>query len=117
MSYLDFTKPFIVHCDASEKGLGAVLYPEIDGKMKLISYVSRILILAKTNYRVHSRKLEFLALNWSITEAFRDYLYYANEFTVYSDNNRLSYVMSTAQRNATGMRWFSELVSELVSRL
>ena len=34
MSYPDFTKPFIAHCDASEKGLVAVLYQEIDGKMK-----------------------------------------------------------------------------------
>ena len=27
--YPDFTKPFIAHCNASEKGLGAVLYREI----------------------------------------------------------------------------------------
>ena len=40
MSYPDFTNPFIVHCDASEKDLGAVLYQEIDGKMKVISYAS-----------------------------------------------------------------------------
>ena len=88
MSYPDFTKPFIVaHCDASEKGLVAVLYQEIDGKMKLISYASRTLTHAEKNYHLHSRKLEFLALKWSVTEKFWDYLYYVNEFTVYSDNN------------------------------
>ena len=43
MSYPDFTKPFIVYCDASEKGLGAVLYQEIHSKMKVISYASRTL--------------------------------------------------------------------------
>ena len=109
MSYTDFTKPFIVHCDASEKGLGAVLYQEIDDKMKLISYASQTLTPAETNYHLHSGKLEFLALKWSITETFLDYLYYANEFTVYSDNNPLSYVMNAAKLNATGMRWVSEL--------
>ena len=29
VSYPDFTKPFIAHCNASEKGLGTVLYQEI----------------------------------------------------------------------------------------
>ena len=109
MSCTDFAKPFIAHCDASEKGLGAVLYQEIDDKMKVISYASRTLTPAEKNYHLHSGKLEFLALKWSVTEKFRDYLYYANEFTVYSDNNPLSYVMSTAKLNATGMRWVSEL--------
>ena len=110
MSYPDFTKPFIVaHCDASEKGLGAVLYQEIDGKMKLISYASRTLTHAEKNYHLRSRKLEFLALKWSVTEKFWDYFYYVNEFTVYSDNNPQLYVMSTAKLNATGMRQVSVL--------
>ena len=37
MSYPDFTKPSIAQCNASEKGLGIVLYQEIDGQMKVIS--------------------------------------------------------------------------------
>ena len=78
MSYPYFTKPFVVHCDANEKSLGAVLYQEIDGKMKVISYASRTLTPAGKNYHLHSGKLEFLALKWSVTEKFRDYLYYAN---------------------------------------
>ena len=63
MSYSDFTKPFIVHCDASEKGLGAVLYQGTDGEMKTISYDSRTLTPAEKSYHLHSRKLEF----WELT--------------------------------------------------
>ena len=40
---------------------------------------------------------------------FRDYLYYSNDFVVYTDNNPLTYVLSTAKLNATGIRWVSEL--------
>ena len=48
-------------------------------------------------------------MKWVVTEKFRDYLYYAPGFTVYSDNNPLTYVLSTAKLNATGHRWVSEL--------
>ena len=47
MSYPYFTKPSIAHCDASEKGFGAVLYQEIDGKIKVISHASRTKHLKK----------------------------------------------------------------------
>ena len=77
--------------------------------MKVICYASRTLTSADRNYYLHSGKLEFLTWKWSVTEKFQDYLYYANEFTVYSDNNPLLYVTSTAKLNATGMRWVSEL--------
>ena len=42
---------------------------------------------AEKNYHLHAGKLEFLALKWAIPDKFRDYLYYAPSFTVYSDNN------------------------------
>ena len=57
----------------------------------------------------HSGKLEFLALKWAVCDEFRDILYHAPEFTVYTDNNPLTYIMSTAKLNATGHRWVSEL--------
>ena len=44
-----------------------------------------------------------------MTEKFRDYLYYSQSFTVYTDNNPLTYVLSTARLNATGHRWVAEL--------
>ncbi|CAB4023693.1 Hypothetical predicted protein [Paramuricea clavata] len=54
-------------------------------------------------------EIEFLALKWAITDHFRDYLYYAPEFTVYTDNNPLTYVLTSARLNATGLRWIGEL--------
>ena len=51
----------------------------------------------------------FLRSNGAITDQFRDYLYYAPEFTVFTDNNPLTYVLTSARLNATGLRWIGEL--------
>ena len=109
MAYPGYSQPFILHTDSSEKGLGAALYQRQDGKLRVIAYGSRTLTAARKNYHLHSSKLEFLALKWAITEQFRDYLYYAPHFTVYTDNNPLTYVLPSARLNATGHRWVAEL--------
>ena len=109
LAYPDFELPFVLHTDASDKGLGAVLYQRQNGKLRVIGYGSRTLNPAEKNYRMHSGKLEFLALKWAVCEKFRDYLYYAPHFTIYTDNNPLTYVMSTAKLNAVGFRWVGEL--------
>lgn len=109
LGFPDFSQPFILHTDASGQGLGAVLYQKQEGKLRVIAYGSRTLTTSEKNYHLHSGKLEFLALKWSVTEKFRDYLYYAPSFIVFSDNNPLTYVMSSAKLNATGCRWVAEL--------
>ena len=53
--------------------------------------------------------LEFLELKWSICDQFQDYLYYAPSFRVYTDNNPLTYVLTSAKLNATGLCWVGEL--------
>ena len=109
MAYPEFKKPFVLHTDASQDGLGALLYQKQDGIMRVTGYASRTLTPAERNYYLHSRKLEFLALKWAITEQFHDYLAYGQSFTVYTDNNPLTYVMSTAKLTATGHRWVASL--------
>jgi len=64
---------------------------------------------AEKNYHLHAEKLDFLALKWAITEQFRDYLYYAPEVTVFTDNNPLTYVLTSAKLSATSLRWVGEL--------
>ena len=109
LAYPDFNLPFVLHTDASNEGLGAVLYQHQQGKLRVIAYGSKSLTPAERNYHLHSGKLEFLALKWAICDKFRDYLYYAPEFTVYTDNNPLTYILSTARLNAAGHRWVGEL--------
>ena len=65
---------------------------------------------------MHAGKLEFFALKWAVTEKFRDYLFYATSFTVYTDNNPLTYILSSAKLSAVGHRWVAEL-ADLLSRL
>lgn len=109
LAYPDYNLPFVLNTDASNEGLGAVLYQQQGGKLRVIAYGSRTLTPAEKNYHLHSGKLEFLALKWAICDRFRDYLYYAPTFTVYTDNNPLTYVISTAKLNAVGHRWVGEL--------
>ena len=41
LAYADYTKPFKLHTDASEKGLGAVLYQtQEDGSDRVIAFAS-----------------------------------------------------------------------------
>ena len=109
MAYPDYNKPYIVHTDASKDGLGAVLYQGQEEAIRVTAYASRSLRNAEKNYHLHGGKLEFLVLKWAITDQFRDYLYYAPEFTVFTDNNPLTYVFTTARLNASGLRLIGEL--------
>jgi len=97
LAYPDFSKPFEVHTNASTKGLGAVLYQVEDKSRKVIAYASRSLTKSEKNYSAY--KLEFLALKWAITDKFSDYLQ-MNHFTVLTDNNPLTYILTTAKLDA-----------------
>ena len=107
--YANYQKPFKLHTDASENGLGAVLYQKQDDDTEcVIAYARRTLSKSERNYDTH--KLEFLALKWSITERFHEYLY-GGHFEVYTDNNPLTYILTTAKLDATGPRWVASLAN------
>lgn len=108
LGYADSTLPYELHTDASGDSLGAALYQEQNGSKRVISYASRGLSKAEKNYPPHKR--EFLALKWAICDKFKDYLY-GQQFTVLTDNNPVTYVLTTAKLDATGHRWLASLAS------
>ena len=99
LAFTDYTKDFLLEIDASKEGLGAVLsQKQEDGWFHLVAYGSRVLTTHEKNY--HSMKLEFLALKWAITEHFKEYLLY-QPFLVKTDNNPLTYIMTTSNLDTT----------------
>ena len=106
LAYADFKAPFVLHTDASGDGQGTVLYQAQDGQRRVTAYASRSLSKSERDYPVH--KLEFLALKWAITDKFHEYLY-GSQFQVYTNNNPLMYVLTTAKLDATGHRCIAVL--------
>ena len=100
---------FKLHTDASENGLGAVLYQKQDDDTDcVIAYASQTLSKSEKNYDAH--KPDILALKWSVTKRFHEYLY-GGHFEVYMDNNPLTYILTTAKLDATGRRWVASLAN------
>ena len=102
LAYADYKKPFQLQTDASDLGLGAVLYQVDDVQcQRVIAYASRSSSNTERNYPAH--KLEFLALKWAVTDRFHEYLY-GGQFDVYTDNNPLTYILTSAKLDAMGQR-------------
>ena len=109
LAFPDFAKPFLLETDASKEGLGAISFQkQDDGRFHPVTFGSHSLTPTEKNY--HSSKLEFLALKWGITEHFREYLAYS-PFMVKTDNNPLTYILTTPNLDATGHRWVGALAS------
>ena len=109
LGFADFKKPLILETDASHQGLGALLLQEQDGKTRVIAYASRGLRGPEKNQTAYSSmKLELLAVKWAVTEKFRDYLL-GVKFVIYTDNNPLSYIQTSAKLTAAEHHWQAEL--------
>ena len=107
LAFADFKKPFLLETDVSIEGLGAVLSQEQeDGRYHPVAYASHGLKGGETKY--HSSKLEFLALKWAMTEQFREYLQY-QPFVVRTDNNPLTYVLTTPNLDTVRNRWVAAM--------
>ena len=107
LAFANYTKDFLLEMDCSREGLGAVLsQKQADGQFHPVAYGSQALTAHKKDY--HSTELEFLAFKWAITEHFKEYLLY-QPFLVNTDNNPLTYIMTTPSLDATGHQWLGAL--------
>ncbi|GJX20720.1 putative reverse transcriptase domain-containing protein, partial [Tanacetum coccineum] len=94
---------FIVYCDASIKGLGAVLMQ----REKVIAYASRQLKIHEKNYTTHDLELGAVVFALKI---WRHYLY-GTKCTVFTDHKSLQHILDQKELNMRQRRWL-ELLSD-----
>nr|GEX59389.1 putative reverse transcriptase domain-containing protein [Tanacetum cinerariifolium] len=97
------SEDFIIYCDASNKGLGAVFMQ----REKVISYASRQLKIHEKNYTTHD--LEFGAVVFAL-KIWRHYLY-GTKCTVFTDHKSLQHILDQKELNMRQRRWL-ELLSD-----
>ncbi|GKE41605.1 putative reverse transcriptase domain-containing protein, partial [Tanacetum coccineum] len=97
------TEDFVMYCDASLKGYGAVLMQ----REKVIAYASRQLKVHEENYATHD--LELGAVIFAL-RLWRHYLY-GTKCVVFTDHKSLQYVLNQKELNLRQRRWI-ELLSD-----
>ena len=79
---------------------------QTDGQYHPVAYASLSLTVHECNY--HSIKQEFLAVKWAIAEQFQEYLLW-KPFIVRTNNNPLTYIMTTPNLDVTQHHWVESL--------
>nr|GEY51666.1 putative reverse transcriptase domain-containing protein [Tanacetum cinerariifolium] len=103
LTLFEGTENFIVYCDASLKGYGAVLMQ----REKVIAYASRQLKRHEENYTTHDLELGVVVFALRL---WRHYLY-GTKCTVYTDHKSLQYILKQKELNMRQRRWV-ELLSD-----
>nr|GEZ70230.1 putative reverse transcriptase domain-containing protein [Tanacetum cinerariifolium] len=94
---------FVVYCDASLKGYGAVLMQ----RENVIAYASRQLKVHEENYTTYN--LELRAVVFAL-RLWRHYLY-GTKCMVFTDHKSLQYILNQKELNLRQQRWI-ELLSD-----
>nr|GEV29702.1 putative reverse transcriptase domain-containing protein [Tanacetum cinerariifolium] len=94
---------FVVYCDASHKGLGAMLMQ----KKKFIAYASRQLKIHENNYTTHDLELGVVVF---AVKMWRHYLY-DTKCVVFTDHKSLQHILDQIELNMRQHRWL-ELLSD-----
>ncbi|GJZ71997.1 putative reverse transcriptase domain-containing protein [Tanacetum coccineum] len=95
------SEDFIVYCDASIKGLGAMLMQ----REKVIAYASRQLKIHEKNYTTHDLELGVVVFSLKL---WRHYLY-GTKCTMFTDNKSLQHILNQKELNMRQRRWLKLL--------
>jgi hypothetical protein len=98
----DPDQPMIVHTDASDFAVGAVLSQGEGDNNRVVSYASRKLNGAETRYPAHDK--EALAVHYALI-AFRHHLLGSPRFKLYTDSIATKYLLTKKDLTRREVKW------------
>ena len=103
----DPTLPFVIHSDASDFAIGAVLQQDQGRGLQPVAFLSKKMLPAETRYPVHEKEL--LAIVQSLTH-WRHYLHGSrSRFVVRTDHNSLQFFHTQPMLSGRQARWKDKL--------
>jgi hypothetical protein len=99
--------PFVIATDASQCGVGSVLYQIVDDQIRYILFASASLNTAQRNYSATRREL--LAIVFSL-KSFHNYIW-GTQFTLKTDHMALTYLFTQKHTNYMMNEWMDFLTN------
>jgi hypothetical protein len=101
----DSSKPYILTCDASDIGIGALLEQEGEHGPHPVAFASRKPSSSENNYPMHEREL--IAIVYELKQ-WRPYLH-GSRFVIKTDHHPLRYLDTQSNLSKRQMRWMETL--------
>jgi hypothetical protein len=108
LSFPDFTLPFKVGTDASDRGLGAVLSQDGPTGPLYIAFAARSLTDAERGKGYGATKRELVAVIFALAR-FRYYIWGVH-FTLYTDHKALTFMFTQRHVNPMLNNWLDQLL-------
>ena len=107
LKYPNLHEPFYVATDASNYGIGAVLFQRQNNKTQYVGFMARSLSKSERNYSTTKREL--LAVIFAL-DKFHQFLW-GNPFTLYTDHKALTYLHTQKIANPMMINWLDTLLN------
>jgi len=112
LSFPDFNKRFVIACDASQTGIGGVLYQPDDEKNEItahniIAICSKVLNATQRNYPVYKKEL------WGMVYSLRKFhsvIWGRKDVIVLTDHRPLIHVLQQKQLSVSLQQWLDVLL-------
>ena len=113
LAYPDFSKPFHIATDASNTGVGGVLYqPDVIGgditESNIVAIVSKKLSGAQFNYPAY--KKELYAIVYCLKQ-FHNYIWGRTDVIVFTDHKPLTHIFTQTELSPAVQQWLDVLLN------